>query len=653
MSFKFAQITDTHLYGGATDEELPRRDDFLRQFMHEVAGHDIDFFVHTGDMCNNSEGVERHRRMKRVLDEVAEELGLGGYHVTRGNHDYGGPAPTDEQFAEIWGHNHWWFHHKGWAFIGIDLYYRHYPHAGNFFALSPDTRDFVDQALREIGPTTPIVFMLHDPPVGIHNFAHGEEILFKLAEHNTKLILYGHVQGNWISTYHGIPHATVVGESQPFDSSPLSYNIVTCADDGTTTCDFFAHQANAPGPRPVSLPTPGGHAKPHEPWLEMRGPHGRRATDTSLPSDAPTLAWSVDLPGSIGVGAPTLKNGTLFVGTKTLGRFDQCNVHALDAASGAVRWTTPMDGSVEGGVRLQDDKGFCATTNGSLYCLNLRDGRAIWRWNNRENIPITCEPAFDEEDGAVHFGGNAEIYAVDAADGTTLWRRWAVDSATEPCSTYFTAGHGSPVFARGRVIHQRCFGGARSMLQAVDKRTGAGLQASGPATSDAAFKRHASPVLYQQYIIAVGLGISIFGSTGIQKPRKHLRHTQSSATPAIADGIAYVSYHNETVAHDLRNDGQILWRVPTEPALYHFGGYTTFASTFGANPTRGNYAAPLVAGDKVLVADGAGYVRCFQAESGALQWTLDIGSPVLSAPIVSGNTLYFGDYDGRLYAFAW
>ena len=62
---------------------------------------------------------------------------------------------------------------------------------------------------------------------------------------------------------------------------------------------------------------------------------------------------------------------------------------------------------------------------------------------------------------------------------------------------------------------------------------------------------------------------------------------------------------------------------------------------------------PLVSGDKLLACDGGGHCRCLATADGCELWRVSVGAPILSAPTVSGNTLYVGAYDGTLYAFAW
>jgi len=648
MAFRFAQVTDSHLYGGAADSELPRRDDYYRQCLREVAAHGVDLIVHTGDLVNSCSGYPRHIRFKALLDEMSAELGVP-IHVCRGNHEAAKPDLTDAQFAEVWGSLNYTFEHKGWTFLAIDSYVGAYAHCGFFFAMDPDVLDWVEATVPTIPTNAPLIVMMHVCPIGLTNFWRGESVMHALRDHNVRALLFGHVQGNWVSRFRDIRHITVVGERAPFDASPLTYNIATCDDDGMIECDFFPYTVNLPTPPAVPELLVGGKPAPTFDWPDLRGPLGSRAADCQLPDRAPSLAWKAQLAGPLSIGAPTLSDGVLFAGTKTNGRFEQCTVTALDAVSGAVKWTQQTDGSVEGGLFLDGQRGICGTSSGSIHCLDLADGSPVWQWNNRDNIPIASQPIVD--DGLVHAGANLQMYAVDVDSGQTVWRTTVSDKS----GGYFTGGHSSPLVVEDRVFHQRCCGATEPvLLESLDKRTGQDKIMTLPEYADQGMKRHASPILHSGNIIVVGEGLLVFDRKNPLRPRAHAPWAQSGATPAASGPQVYVSYHTTVVAHDIRDQGRVVWQVPHEPALYHFGGDWNFAaSCTGESPASGNYSAPLVCGDKLIVCETSGLCRCFDTTDGTELWRLRVGAPILSAPIVSGNMLCFGDYQGMLYAFAW
>jgi 3',5'-cyclic AMP phosphodiesterase CpdA len=113
ISFRFAQITDTHLSPPAPRRKAPPkgakgdphrkggkpgdnpagggfpdpdRDRVYQNFVREVAANDVDFIVHTGDLNTGGAGVDRQRHFKQLNDAVVAETGVP-IHYTRGNHD--------------------------------------------------------------------------------------------------------------------------------------------------------------------------------------------------------------------------------------------------------------------------------------------------------------------------------------------------------------------------------------------------------------------------------------------------------------------------------------------------------------------------------------------------------------------------------------
>jgi len=644
MPFTFAQMTDSHLYAPTSEGPREIRDRVFTSFAGECAAHGIDFIIHTGDFVNGDQEVEAHRHFKGLCNGISRDLGIPYYHV-RGNHD---ASLTDDEYQDIYGQGTYWFSHEGWAFLAIDRYYRTYEHTHHAYCMSADTMDRVRNLLQEIPETTPLVVLLHDDPVGISRFHRGQELLLALEHHAVKLLLFGHVQCSYVGGYAGIPFATVTGDDRPHDTSPLSYNIITCSEEGVASCDFHPYTTHTQS-RPASPgPLPGGTIRLGTDWPDGQGTNGARGIDNALPDVAPGLVWEARLPGRLGVGAPALKDGALVATTMTRGRVDQCRIQSFDAVTGTSLWATPVDGSVEGGALLHEGRAYCGTSAGSLYCLDAQTGATLWQWNNRDNMPIACRPVLD--DGLVHCGANWEMYAVDAEQGETVWRAVATPNGF----TYMGPGNASPLVAGNRVYHRRTFNAVDegcSQIQSVDKRTGKDLQIVRTRPHMHPMHRHASPVLHEGRIYAVANGLLVVDPAQPGEALHWFKHEAGSATPALWGGRAFVSYHDEIVAYDLNDGGRVLWSVPHEPARCHFSGNTGSKWGLGEQPL-GAFSAPLAAGDRLLVCDTGGNVRCLEAESGEERWRLTLDAPILAAPILSGNGLFVGDYEGRLYGLA-
>jgi outer membrane protein assembly factor BamB len=61
-------------------------------------------------------------------------------------------------------------------------------------------------------------------------------------------------------------------------------------------------------------------------------------------------------------------------------------------------------------------------------------------------------------------------------------------------------------------------------------------------------------------------------------------------------------------------------------------------------------AAPVAAGDTVLIGTEDGTVSGLDTNSGAVTWQFNTGSQIIGSPIVAGTTMYVVSGDGTLYA---
>ena len=106
--------------------------------------------------------------------------------------------------------------------------------------------------------------------------------------------------------------------------------------------------------------------KPRENWLDHRGPDGRRGVHRPIPKQKPQLAWSIQLPGGHGIGAPVIADGQLIIGCMSNGSFDECVLQSHDASTGKLQWRHQVDGSIEGGALIHQGLVYVGTTCGSV-----------------------------------------------------------------------------------------------------------------------------------------------------------------------------------------------------------------------------------------------------------------------------------------------
>jgi len=77
-----------------------------------------------------------------------------------------------------------------------------------------------------------------------------------------------------------------------------------------------------------------------------------------------------------------------------------------------------------------------------------------------------------------------------------------------------------------------------------------------------------------------------------------------------------------------------------------------FPLSAGPARTGGRISSQAVVSDRyVFVAAADGRLYVLDRRKGTLEWSYDLGIPVLASPALSGNSLYLADWDGNLYRF--
>lgn len=135
--------------------------------------------------------------------------------------------------------------------------------------------------------------------------------------------------------------------------------------------------------------------------------------------------------------------------------------------------------------------------------------------------------------------------------------------------------------------------------------------------------------------LALGDGVGRSWSTTIPAGSNRERLASS---PVIAGGKLYVvDIQAQLHAYDA-NSGAVLWSVPVPK------GDGNKAARFGGGVS--------VDGARAFATDGLGDVAAFDANSGAEIWRAKPGGPLRGAPTVDGDQLYVLSQDNQLYALS-
>lgn len=104
--------------------------------------------------------------------------------------------------------------------------------------------------------------------------------------------------------------------------------------------------------------------------------------------------------------------------------------------------------------------------------------------------------------------------------------------------------------------------------------------------------------------------------------------------PAVEEGMVYLGAYNGVLYAIRAEDGTVLWQAPSRP-----------------NAEAPIIGSPAVAGNLVVVSTGQG-VSAYDRVTGAPAWSFPIQQKAWSTPAVSGDRVYVGGMDHKLYAIS-
>ena len=306
-----------------------------------------------------------------------------------------------------------------------------------------------------------------------------------------------------------------------------------------------------------------------------------------------TKKWAYQTIGSV-VSSPTVAGGVVYIGCV-------CGyVYALDATTGAKKWTYSTGGSqiaddpaVVGGVVY-----FGTVENHILYALDATTGAKKWSYQTSGSI-ISSPTVVG---GVVYVGSDDNtLYALDAATGAKKWSYWTRGSIES-----------SPAVAGG-IVYVGCFDGNVYAFDAVT-----GVKKWAYKTGNNVYN---SPAVAGG-IVYVGAGdgnvYALDAITGVKKWDFRIGDLLGPliSSPAIADGVVYVASRANVYALDAAT-GVKKWLSPIQ------------AST-----------DPVLAGGLVYVGTSDGILYALDATTGEKKWADQGGG--YSSPVVADGMIYSG-----------
>jgi len=302
-----------------------------------------------------------------------------------------------------------------------------------------------------------------------------------------------------------------------------------------------------------------------------------------------------------------------------------------------------------------------------VFCLGRETQAQTQRWSFETGGKVFSSPAV--ADGTVYIGsGDGNIYAVHAESGTERWR-------------FETGGavHSSPV-VENDMLYVGSQDGKLYALSALDGKEIWSFETKG--------EQSYGPWDYYLSTPAISGDLVIFGSGdsniyAINKDDGSVAWSFATgdivhASPVVSGGVVFVGSFDGYCYSLNADDGALIWKFDTSGATYfpkgevqkaalvhggavYFGSrdYNIYALDAQTGTGRWNMkeqgswviAAPIVFRDRIYfgTSDSHNYYG-MEAQTGALLWKLPLNMRAYGSAIVVDETLYFGCFNGKLYA---
>lgn len=300
-----------------------------------------------------------------------------------------------------------------------------------------------------------------------------------------------------------------------------------------------------------------------------------------------------------GLAYHTVVNDVLYL---NVSRHPDYLIQALRGYDGTPLWSYRVEGSLAGAPVIVDGVVYASVAEGTIYALQASDGTLLWRStiDLGPDVPsflgpiVFASPTIVDKAVYVAPAVNAPlkpcVYAFQTEDGTLLWKAPLDSSTTLPLN----------------IVDGVIYLCTHSSCLALRESSGSSLW---------------------QY------------ETG----------GWIRSSPVVVDGVICISL--STFRHAFSGSGQISqWHEAFICTLQATDGSLLWQQQLGSDTGAANPTSPVAANKVIYAGTDDGYISALQASDGALLWRYKTGGTWLSSPTVADGMLYVGANDGYVYA---
>ena len=336
------------------------------------------------------------------------------------------------------------------------------------------------------------------------------------------------------------------------------------------------------------------------------------ATVTAVDSSSGAVAWTASVKPdeqefrrsmfSFGLGGSStgggFGGGVAVGGGKVFISSGYRTITAVDQATGAVLWTTPVDVPVHGAPTVSGSRVYVVDVENQIFALDVNTGQQVWSYRGipePARIMRASSPAVTGETVIAPFS-SGELVALRASTGQSVWQQVLSRTSRTSALSEIRDIAGRPVVSRGVVYAV----GHSGVMSAIDVRTG--------------------------------------------QPKWQLPISGVNAPLPVGDVVYVVSKSGELTVVN-RDSGQVYWTRDLNEGLARQEG-----GVFGMwdRTVRPIWSGPLLASNRLVLTNSFGDLVAFDPKTGAQTASLKLGAPVYIAPAAYNGALYVLTDGGQL-----
>ncbi|MFN3522426.1 MAG: PQQ-binding-like beta-propeller repeat protein [Phenylobacterium sp.] len=326
----------------------------------------------------------------------------------------------------------------------------------------------------------------------------------------------------------------------------------------------------------------------------------------------------------------------------------EATVSAIDAASGGQAWRVDLRPDLKrdreafgGGLAYADGKLYVSSGYRFVARLDAQTGQVEWKKSTEQ--PLHAAPTVAL--------GRVMVVAIDntlvtfeAADGEPGWTYQALTEPARILKASSPAVQGDTVvasFGSGELVALRIANGNELWSETLSRAN------RSNALSEIR-DIPGRPVIYEGDVYAVSHS-GVFAATDLRTgvPRWTLP-ISGITTPWVAGDVVYVVSRSGQVICIARESGQVYWiRDLNEGQAATKKGFLGFGGKKDARPV---WSSPLLASNRLVLGSSTGRVVALNAKTGEIEKSIDVGAPVLIAPIAADGKIFIATDEAQLVA---